>query len=60
MASPAIDGFHSIVCYYWEYDDYECGGETTPIIYASRAGKYTCKVFSKDIEMKSTFTVWSK
>ena len=62
MASPAMDGFHSVVSYSWKYNGYECKGEDTPIFYAAREGLYTCCVHSASpiIEMKSSFSVISK
>ena len=46
MASPALNGYHSLVKYSWCLNGYICRGEDTPIFYASREGLYTCKVFN--------------
>ena len=62
MASPALEGYHSVVTYSWDYNGYNCEGEDAPILYAAREGTYTCQVFSENhkIELKSSFCVHSK
>ena len=62
MASPALNGYHSVVSYSWVVNGYTCIGEDTPILYATRVGLYSCHVLSDHlkINMSSNFVVQSK
>ena len=43
-----------LVKYSWCFNGYNCRGEDTPILYASREGLYTCEVFN--LKPKETFS----
>lgn len=62
MACAALDGYHSVVCYSWDMNGYVCRGENTPLLYASREGKYHCKIANEErnILFISSFSVQSK
>ena len=61
MASPAMNVFHSVVCYKWQCNGYDCH-EETPIMYAAREGVYICHIVCENpvVQMKTEFSVQSE
>ena len=61
MANPAINGYHSVVSYQWELDGSSIPGEDTPLLFAEKAGVYSCHIIGPgETNYKKEFRVSSK
>ena len=60
MASPAVNGYHSIVTYSWKKDGNDMPGEDTPLLFTNKTGKFQCCIRGETVTYTSEFIVSSK
>ena len=57
LASPAINGYHSIAEYSWERNGIPIAGENTPLLYCCNTGVFKCLVSALGQTVHSEFIV---
>lgn len=57
MACIAINGYHSRSSYSWQHDQETLLSQSTPLLYTSSKGSFTCSVKCESFEILSEFRV---
>ena len=60
LACVAINGYHSKSSYSWQHDQETILSQSTPLLYTSSKGSFTCHVKCVGFEIQSEFKVEGK